>query len=56
MTPINPSDKNVGAVTVAVNRNLETNLPSEDYFKDENNLFISSSVSNMGVAPYSPLR
>lgn len=24
MTPINPSDKNVGAVTVAVNRNLET--------------------------------
>lgn len=26
MTPINPSDKNVGAVTVAVNRNLETKL------------------------------
>ena len=34
ITPINPSDKNVGAVTVAVNKNLEikqktqTNLQS----------------------------
>ena len=26
MMPINPSDKNTGAVTVAVNKNLETKL------------------------------
>lgn len=58
MIPINPSDKKVGAVTVVVNKILEIKLAIciIGYLNDENNLFISSSVSNIGVAPYSPLR
>lgn len=32
ITPINPSDKNVGAVTVAVNKNLEIKLTIRKLF------------------------
>ncbi len=38
MIPIKPSDKNVGAVTVAVSKNLEKKLTITCYLKDENNL------------------